>query len=447
MAVLIAVGIGQGQRARHHRPDRRPTPTRRCARRSSRSARPRRSRVDPKAQDRDARSRPPGEVVKAGTPVNIFYADPADAENKKKNAEKDKDKARTARPAAVAAAAAAAAAARRPRTSSSRRSARTTSTPTPRRSPTSASSRSSRKQFNDAPKPARCSRPSRPAARRSRQSRKVHAARLRRPAAGRLHQRQEHPARQRRQRRQARPGRRPSPDDEANPTWTADGEHVAYAADGRVMLKDLTKKNAAAVPLLAGRPRVRRPRVGADRRPNVIAMDDSATTTADGHGPLLRRRQARRDGRSSCIKRAVVRGHPRHRTGRRTGARSSASASRPRRATGIFGIVRWTVKKDKPAFSADPADWNKGRFVTDIDTPGQGRARRRGLARRQAARAGLQPGLVARSGCGWPTTRTTSRSRAPSRPPCAPARSTWRGDCKELLVVQGDARLRGGRGA
>ena len=30
------------------------------------------------------------EIVKAGTPVDIFYPDPADAENKKKNADKDK---------------------------------------------------------------------------------------------------------------------------------------------------------------------------------------------------------------------------------------------------------------------------------------------------------------------------------------------------------------------
>ena len=40
--------------------------------------------------------------------------------------------------------------------------------------------------------------------------------------------------------------------------------------------------------------------------------------------------------------------------------------------SGQFGIVRWRVKSDKPAFSPDTADWNKGRFLTDIDTPGKG---------------------------------------------------------------------------
>ena len=36
---------------------------------------------------------------------------------------------------------------------------------------------------------------------------------------------------------------------ETNPTWNAAGTHVAYAADGRIMLKDITKDNADAVPL------------------------------------------------------------------------------------------------------------------------------------------------------------------------------------------------------
>ena len=40
--------------------------------------------------------------------------------------------------------------------------------------------------------------------------------------------------------------------------------------------------------------------------------------------------------------------------------------------TGKFGIVRWTLKNGKPAFSPDLADWNKGKFLTDIDTPDKG---------------------------------------------------------------------------
>ena len=37
--------------------------------------------------------------------------------------------------------------------------------------------------------------------------------------------------------------------------------------------------------------------------------------------------------------------------------------------TSVFGIVRYTSKK---AFSPDAKDWGKGKFVTDISTPGKG---------------------------------------------------------------------------
>ena len=37
--------------------------------------------------------------------------------------------------------------------------------------------------------------------------------------------------------------------EEEDPTYNAAGTHVAYTDDGRVMLKDLTKKDSKAVPL------------------------------------------------------------------------------------------------------------------------------------------------------------------------------------------------------
>src|SRR4029079_15430155 len=39
------------------------------------------------------------------------------------------------------------------------------------------------------------------------------------------------------------------PQEETDPTWSADGSHVAYIADGRVTLKDITKKNASPLSL------------------------------------------------------------------------------------------------------------------------------------------------------------------------------------------------------
>ena len=197
----------QAQRARTSSARPRATPTRRCATKELTLGQASPQPVDPKGK---IVSQIPaaGEIVKAGTPVNIFYADPADADNKKKQKDKDEGQGRRCR--------------RRrwrrrwrrrrrrrPRTSSSPRSARTTSTPTPRRSPTSASSRWSRKEFNDAPKGTLFATDP-PGGTKVAAEVEGDAARLRRPAAGRLHQRQEHPARQRRQRRQARPGRRPA---------------------------------------------------------------------------------------------------------------------------------------------------------------------------------------------------------------------------------------------
>ena len=57
-----------------------------------------------------------------------------------------------------------------------------------------------------------------------------------------------------------------APQEEEDPTWNADGKHVAYTADGRVMLKDLTKKNSWPVPLTPEGRTLRQPRLGADRR-------------------------------------------------------------------------------------------------------------------------------------------------------------------------------------
>ena len=212
------------------------------------------------------------------------------------------------------------------------------------------------------------------------------------------------------------------------------------------MLKDLTKKNSAAVPLTPAGRDVRRPRVGADRRPNVIAMDEvSATTTATSPTRSLpRRRQVRRDRRSAASSEpsfAVI-------------APSALGAGRalaprrrrqdPARATGIFGIVRWRVKKDKPAFSADRGRLEQGPLRDRHRHAGQGRARRRGLARRQAARAGLQPGLVAFRLWLADDPEDFALSSAKQTPVRA-CKVTWRGDSKELMVVAGRRGLRGGR--
>ena len=178
----------------HRRQDRRRRREDAARRRSSRSARPRRSRSTRRARS-PARSRPPSEVVKEGTPVNIFYPDPP------ARPARSRGRRRTA-PAAAAAARGGGGGgggggeggpsgpARSP--GADRRRLRA------RRSPTSASSPESSSAFNDAHDGHAVRRPSPTPRHQGQAGREGEAARLGRPAAGRLHQRQGHPARQRR---------------------------------------------------------------------------------------------------------------------------------------------------------------------------------------------------------------------------------------------------------
>ncbi len=141
-----------------------------------------------------------------------------------------------------------------------------------------------------------------------------------------------------------------SPEDEQDPTWAADGEHVAYTADGRVMLKDLTKKNSAAVPLtpagdefanLAWAPTAdvqpdRDERACPRTAPTVISAWPTSRTTR----PTSAASRSRRSRSSARC------------TGPRTGARSSASASSCRRARAssgsCAGASRATSRRSRP---------------------------------------------------------------------------------------------------
>ena len=157
------------------------------------------------------------------------------------------------------------------------------------------------------------------------------------------------------------------PQDETNPTWSADGTHVAYVAGGRILLKDITKKNAAAVPLTPAGDDDSNLAWAPTADVNVLAF---SRFNGQRRRSLPRKDHARRDWTPSCISdpafsiTRVIHWAPNGRTILAFAGKNDGS--------GTFGIVRWRIKKDKPAFSANAADWTKGRFVSDISTPHKG---------------------------------------------------------------------------
>ena len=380
-----------------------------------------------------------GEVVKAGTPVNIFYPDPADA------ARQEEGDGRTRRKDGEGGAGGAGGA------GGGGGAAADIIVPAIAGAKLDAYAKKAAdlgivpvvvQAVQRRAAPARRSRPSRPAARRSRRSRKVKLL----VSAGQpqvVYTNGKNILRaQRRQRRQARPGR-DEPGRRGGPDVGRRRQHVAYTADGRVMLKDLTKKNSAARAADPGRRASSTNLAWAPTADtNVLAMDD--VNDSDDTRPLPRRRSRATATDVELHQGAGVLGHPRTSTGRRTARSILGVGVKLPAGSGIFGIVRWKRQGRQAGVLARPGGLEQGPLRDRHRHAGQGRARRRGLAGRQAARAGLQPGLVGRSGCGSPTTRRTSRCPAPSR-----RRARLQGDLARRLPGghgrPGRRGLRGGR--
>jgi dipeptidyl aminopeptidase/acylaminoacyl peptidase len=100
--------------------------------------------------------------------------------------------------------------------------------------------------------------------------------------------------------------------------------------------------------------------------------------------------------------------------------------------------VRWRVKKDKPAFSENADDWNKGRFLTDLDTPGKG------VLDAEVSPDGKKLALVSNQGASafrlWIADDPEDFAMSSAKQtPVRACKVTWRGDSKEVMVVTGDA--------
>jgi beta-lactam-binding protein with PASTA domain len=224
--------------------------------------------------------------------------------------------------------------------------------------------------------------------------------------------------------------------DEQDPTWSADGTHVAYTSDGRIFLRDVSKKDEPAVPLgnqgddfanLAWAPT-------ADQ--NVIAMSKVVGKPEDNQSDLCFGVITKDPLKVSCIdepgfnvQRAI------HWSA--DGRTILAFATKNPVGSGIFGIVRWKVKKDKPAFSADPNDWSKGHFVTDISTPNKG------VIDAAMSPDGKQLALISNQGTSffrlWLAKKGDFLLTSAKPTPARACKVTYRGDGQEVMVIQADA--------
>jgi WD40 repeat protein len=222
-----------------------------------------------------------------------------------------------------------------------------------------------------------------------------------------------------------------SPQDEEQPTWSADGTHVAYTGDGEIFLKDITKKDAPSIPLPHGSDKYENLAWAPTADVNLLAMTQTIGNPDDNNtdlclGVITNNPIAVKcfDEPSFSVTRAL------HWSPVGVGVKNPVGS-------GIFGIVRWKVKANKPAFSPDPADWSRGHFVTDISTPSKG------VLDAAISPDGKQLALISNLGSSffrlWLAKPGDFLMTQAKPTPVHSCKVTWRGDSQEVMVVQADA--------
>ncbi len=369
----------------------------------------------------------PGEVVKQGTPVNIFYPDPT-AEDKKSDAEKEKDKKDGKGGAAAAAAAAAGAAditvpplAKQTKEAYAKAAADLGIVPVVV------------KQFNDArPNTLFATNPE-PGTKVKKGTKVQLLVSVGQPQVVFTNEKDI-------KRVDGRNGApldpvAAGPQEEEDPTYNAAGTHVAYTEDGRVMLKELAKKDAKAVALTPAGQTFGNLAWAPTGDTNLIAMNSE---NADGSRDMCLADVGPKETLVDCIPTPgllpdrAIHWNP---NGREILAHAVKAPIDPANPT--FGLARWRLKKDKPAFSANADDWNAGRFVSNVEKPGKG------VLDAAISPDGKQLAVVSNQGSSFfklfltaPGDYKLEDARGTAIRACKVA---WRGDSQELIVVQADA--------
>jgi beta-lactam-binding protein with PASTA domain len=218
-----------------------------------------------------------------------------------------------------------------------------------------------------------------------------------------------------------------SPSDEKDVTWSFDGSNVAYVGGGRVFLKDMSKPDAPAKSLTQPGDEFSDLAWAPTADLNLIAMARHKGTDAD-----LCLGELTKDGLTT---RCII--EPKFTIGRnihwRPNGKEIIAVGSPKQGT--FGMVRWTSKKP---FSTDPADWGKGKIVTDTSKSNEG------VYDAAWSPDGKRLALVSNQGGGAfqlylakPNDFLLTSAKPTGVRACKVA---WRSDNREIAVVQADEK-------
>jgi beta-lactam-binding protein with PASTA domain len=214
---------------------------------------------------------------------------------------------------------------------------------------------------------------------------------------------------------------------EKDPAFSFDGTRVAYVGDGRVFLKNLDKPDAPAIGLTTPGDEFADLAWAPTADVNVLAM---GRVTAEDRDLCLG--QITGDGMTPrCLPEPDIQiGSAIHWA---PNGKSILAGGVSNKTAGQFGVVRWKTKKP---FSADPADWSKGKFVTDVSKPGEG------VKEAALSPDGKRLAMVVKTGdrpfqlvLAEPGDFLLTNANPTSVRAC---KVEWRPDGRELVVVQAD---------